>query len=319
MAAARKEGGKAAARKAASEDRLPGVDEARAAFSAALVPELERPRAFLRAMHREPPQLLHLEGADASSRVALALWWAALLNCERQDDEPCLACPSCLRIGANMHPDLFLLDGRAGSIKIDEVRALRPVLGEKPHFGRRRVIVLAEAQSLGVEAANSLLKVLEDPSPDTCFVFTAPQRERLLPTLVSRGWVITLPWPRTDRDLPADLETWESALARFAAEGRGWFDMTQARNALDASSAQNVVLVAQKALADCLAGRRSGPLSELFRPLPEALLLELSELFVKCQDTLLAQVNPLLALDAMAAGLYRVVREGRRGKVPGTP
>ncbi|WP_294447505.1 DNA polymerase III subunit delta' [uncultured Mailhella sp.] len=319
MAAARKEGGKASARKSAPEDRLPGVDEARAAFSASLDPELERPRAFLRAMRQEPPQLLHLEGGNASSRVALALWWAALLNCEEQDDEPCLACHSCLRIGADMHPDLFLLDGRAASIKIDEVRALRPVLGEKPHFGRRRVIVLAEAQSLGVEAANSLLKVLEDPSPDTCFVFTAPQRERLLPTLVSRGWVITLPWPETGRALPAELQVWENALARFASEGRGWFDMTQARNGLDAATAQNVVLVGQKALADCLASRSSGPLAGLLRPLPEEMLLEISELFVKCQDALIAQVNPLLALDAMATGLWRAVREGRRGKVPGTP
>ena len=49
------------------------------------------------------------------------------------------------------------------------------------------------------------------------------------------------------------------------------------------------------------------------------MLLEISELFVKCQDALIAQVNPLLALDAMATGLWRAVREGRRGKVPGTP
>ncbi len=319
MAAAGKKGGSAAARASSPGDRLPGVDEARAAFSCALAPDLERPRAFLRAMRAEPPQLLHLEGGDVSSRVAMALWWAALLNCEGEGDQPCLACHSCLRIGANMHPDLFLLDGRASSIKIDDVRALRPLLGEKPHFGRRRVIVLAEAQSLGIEAANSLLKVLEDPSPDTCFVFTAPQRERLLPTLVSRGWVITLPWPETGRALPAELAPWETALARFASEGRGWFDLSQARNGLDAASAQNVVLVGQKALADCLAGRTSGELAAVFRPLPEAVLLEIADLFVECQDALMAQVNPLLALDAMATGLYRAVREGRRGKTLGTP
>ncbi len=319
MAAGKKESGKAAARRTAPEEKLPGVDEARAAFSCALTPELERTRGFLRAMRREPPQLLHLEGGDAASRVALALWWAALLNCERDGDEPCLACSSCLRLGADMHPDLFLLDGRAGSIKIDEVRALRPVLGEKPHFGRRRVIVLAEAQSLGVEAANSLLKVLEDPSPDTCFVFTAPQRERLLPTLVSRGWVLTLPWPETGRELSPDMRTWERALARFAAEGRGWFDLSQARGALDAAAAQQVTLVGQKALADCLAGRESGELAALLRPLPAELLLELSEIFVECQDALLAQVNPLLALDAMATAVYRVVREGKRIAGAGRP
>ena len=305
--AARKEGVRAAARKSQPEERLPGVEEARAAFLPALDASLERVRGFLCAMRDEPPQLLHLEGGEASSRVALALWWAALLNCDR-DEAPCLACPSCLRAGALMHPDVLLLDGRVSSIKIDEVRALRPLLGERPRFGRRRVIVLAEAQSLGMEAANSLLKVLEDPSPDTCFVFTAPQRERLLPTLVSRGWVLTLPWPEPGRPLPGELGVWEKALARFVSEGRGWFDMTQERSALDAPRAMQVVLVGQKALADRLAGRPGGALCAALEPLPPLLLPRLDELFSECQDALLAQVNPLLALDAMAARMHCLVR-----------
>ena len=259
-------------------------------------------------MLEHPPQLLHLEGGDVSSRVSLALWWAALLNCEEQEPRPCLECPACLRTGALMHPDLFLLDGRVSSIKIDDVRALRPVLGEHPRFGRRRVVVLAEAQALGVEAANSLLKVLEDPCPDTCFVFTAPQRERLLPTLVSRGWVITLPWPQPGGAPSGELGLWDQALARFAVEGRGWFDLSQLRNGLDAAKAQQVVLAGRKALADRLAGREGGALAAVFRPLPEAWLLELDELFSETEDALQAQVNPLLALDAMACGVHDVVR-----------
>ncbi len=312
MAAGKKEGGKTSGRKAVPEDRLPGVDEARAAFEDALGETLERPRALLHAMRHQPPQLLHLEGGEAGARVSLALWWAALLNCDAEEDAPCLRCPSCLRIGADMHPDLFLLDGRAGSIKIDDVRGLRPVLGEKPHFGRRRVIVLAEAQSLGIEAANSLLKVLEDPFPDTCFVFTAPQRERLLPTLVSRGWVVTLPWPETGRALSEELSLWDKALCRFASEGRGWFDLAQARNGLDAAGAQQIVLVGQKALADRLAGRDGSALAALFSSLFEERLLELGELFVESQDALQAQVNPLLVVDTMATGMYRIVRSARR-------
>lgn len=302
---------KAGAARSAAEVELPGLDEARAALSPALSRDLERPRALLYAMQERPPQLLHLEGGDVSSRVALALWWAALLNCEG-DERPCLECPSCLRMGARMHPDLFLLDGRLSSIKIDEVRALRPILGEHPRFGRRRVVVLAEAQALGIEAANSLLKVLEDPCPDTCFVFTAPQRERLLPTLVSRGWVITLPWPQPGGPLPEELRLWDQALARFAVEGRGWFDLAQLRNGLDAAKAQQVVLVGRKALADRLAGREGGALSSVFRPLPEAWLLELDELFSESEDALQAQVNPLLALDDMACGVHGIVRRASR-------
>ncbi len=314
--AAAKDGRKAPARKSAAEEQLPGIEDARAAFGPALSGALERPRAMLRALRVRPPQLLHLEGGEAADRVALALWWAALLNCEDPEGMepkamamgPCLSCSSCLRLGVNMHPDLILLDGREGSIKIDEVRGLRPILGEKPHFARWRVIIAAEAQSLGIEAANSLLKVLEDPCPDTCFVFTAPQRERLLPTLVSRGWVVTLPWPEAGRPLPEELRPWEQALGRFVAEGRGWLDMTSERNGMDAAKAQHIVLIGQKALADCLAGREGGMLSAVFRRLPEAALMQADEIFVEAQDQLQAQVSPLLVLDAMAARLHVLAR-----------
>ena len=314
--AAAKDGRKAPARKSPAEEQLPGIEDARAAFAPALAPALERPRAMMRALAFQPPQLLHLEGGETEDRVALALWWAALLNCDDPEGMepkasargPCLSCSSCLRVGANMYPDLILLDGRGGSIKIDEVRALRPVLGEKPHFGRYRVIVVAEAQSLGIEAANSLLKVLEDPCPDTCFIFTAPQRERLLPTLVSRGWVLTLPWPEAGRPLSEEMREWEQALGRFVAEGRGWFDLGTARNGLDASKAQQVVLVGQKALADCLAGREGGLLSSMFRRMPLRAQMHADEIFVESQDALQAQVNPLLVLDTMAARLHVLSR-----------
>ena len=219
-------------------ERLPTPDEAGAAFVPALAEGLKRPRALLAGLRRTPPQLLHLEGGTTRERVALALWWAALLNCERDGDAPCLACSGCLRVGADMFADLLLLDGRAGSIKIDEVRALRPLLGEPPRFGRKRVIVMAEAQALGIEAANSLLKVLEDPCPDTCFVFTAPQRERLLPTLVSRGWVVTLPWPDPAAASVGGLREWEEALALFLERGAGWFEKTAVKGGLDAAGGQ---------------------------------------------------------------------------------
>lgn len=307
----RKESRKASLRKHAAEETIPGVEEARAAFAPALSAHLARPRAVLSALSAEPPQLLHLEGGEMAERMALALWWAALFNCDSDGEQPCLACPSCLRIGAGIHPDVILLDGRKESIKIADVRALRPVLGEKPRLGRRRVIVLAEAQSLGTEAANSLLKVLEDPCPDTGFIFTAPQRERLLPTLVSRGWVVTLPWPAADRALPAELLPWEEALAGFAREGRGWFDRTAERSAVDTPLARQIALLVEKAVAARLAGRKGGALSGVLRSLSDAELLALDETAAGSQDALQAQVNPLLVLDTLAVRLYSMLHPGQ--------
>ena len=307
-----KEGRKASSRKSAEEEQIPGIDDARAAFAPALLSDLARSRAVLSKLSAQPPQLLHLEGGETAERVALALWWAALLNCEHGTDTPCLSCPSCLRIGACMHPDIFLLDGRKESIKISEVRELRPVLGEKPHFGRRRVIVLAEAQSLGMEAANSLLKILEDPCPDTCFVFTTPQRERLLPTLISRGWVVTLPWPAAGRELSADLQPWEQALASFLREGRGWFDRTAERNAIDTSLAQQILLIMEKSLASRLAGRTGGALVQVLNLLSEREALVLDDALAKSQEAIQAQVNPLLVVDTLVTRLYAMIHSGRR-------
>jgi DNA polymerase-3 subunit delta' len=199
---------------------------------------------------------------------------------------------------------MVVLDGRLGSITIDEVRALRPLLGEQPRFARKRVILLAEAQALGIEAANSLLKSLEEPCIGTCFVFTVPQRERLLPTLVSRGWVLTLPWPVSGTDVPEEFREWEQALASFLEHGTGWFEKSSVKGGIDAAGAQQVVLLGQKALAAALAQREGGKLALLFSRLKPELLAGMDALFAQCQEMLQAQVNPALVLDGMASRLY---------------
>lgn len=303
----------------AADEVLPSREEAVTAFSSALVPNLQRVRARLATLADHPPQLLHVEGGELSERAGLALWWAALLNCEnvsqcgskdgKGEVGPCLACPSCLRIGAGLFADLVVLDGREGSIKIDQVRELRPLLGEAPRFGRKRVVVVLEAQSLGIEAANSLLKSLEEPCPDSCFLFTMPQRERLLPTLVSRGWVLTLPWPDPSRPLPDPVRDWALSLAEFVGSGRGWFERTSVKGALDVALAQRIVLAGQKALAERLTGRENSGLGRILGRLPDRLVPAADELFAQCQEALQAQVNPALVMDRMATELYLLTHE----------
>lgn len=176
-------------------ERLPTPDEAGAAFVPALAEGLKRPRALLAGVRRTPPSFFIWR---EELRASAWLWPCGGRPCSianGMETRPAWRVRAACVWGRTCLPTSCCWTVGAGSIKIDEVRALRPLLGEPPRFGRKRVIVMAEAQALGIEAANSLLKVLEDPCPDTCFVFTAPQRERLLPTLVSRGWVVTLPWP----------------------------------------------------------------------------------------------------------------------------
>ncbi|MFQ8736457.1 MAG: DNA polymerase III subunit delta [Bilophila wadsworthia] len=196
----------------------------------------------------DPPQVLILEGGSVAERFSVALWHAARLNCP-EGRPPCLHCPACLQIGANLFHDLYVLDGREGSIKIETVRELRTILGEAPRGDGKRVVILAEAQSLGVEAANALLKSLEEPRPGVCFLLLAPQRGASLPTLVSRGWVVR--W-RGGAGTPStpELFQWEEALAEFGPPGRGGSTRRPAR-------------VPSMALAagSCSPSRRHRPLS----------------------------------------------------------
>lgn len=168
-----------------------------------------------------------------------------------------------------------------------------------------------------MEAANALLKSLEEPRPGVCFLLLAPQRERLLPTLVSRGWVVTLAWPEAGTPSTPELFQWEEALAEFMASGQGWLDKTSGKGAVDAALARRIVLSVQKAQAALHAGRDGGPLGRRLAILPEAGHLHVNDLLAQCQESLDYMVSPPLVLNWLATRLHIVYRHARlRGRKP---
>ena len=259
----------------------------------------------------------------------MARWWAALLNCPaRASQRPCLHCQDCLHIGSGEHLNLIAVDGRISNkedeenpglvraLTIERVQVLRRQLGEAPRGAGRRVVIMAglEAQIRTV-AANALLKTLEEPPEHSVFVLLAPQREQLLPTLVSRSWVLTLPWPATAEFSPTAQE-WESALARFLEEGVGWFERTSTRG-LECACVQELLLTCQKALAAVLAGHADRGLARCFAAHLDANGIHAAgELLGDLQDALQYTVNPPLAADALATGLYALLRNRRACKKP---
>jgi DNA polymerase III subunit delta' len=274
----------------------------------------ERVRAILQRLahnpEHEPPQVLLFEGGSAASRLETARYWGAVLNCTSASRDACGECRPCRQIFSQAHRDLFLLDGADESIKIDEVRELRRILGEPPREARVRVVILNEAQALGIEAANALLKSLEEPRPYTKFVLCAPQRERLLPTLVSRGWVLTLSWGdplRLEED--EAVREWLDALAGMARDGRGWMSRTSSKGALDRSLALRVCLGCQRELLRALLGRAESALGALLRDTlnPER-RRQLDEALFETITALDSNVSPPLALDWLAVTLHRLAR-----------
>ncbi len=279
-------------------------------------PGEERVRGILERLarnpDREPPQVLLLEGGDAASRLEIAYYWGAVLNCKSGMPGACGQCQPCRQIFSQAHRDFFLLDGSGDSIKIDEVRELRRILGEPPREARFRLIILHEAQSLGIEAANALLKSLEEPREHTRFVLSAPQRERLLPTLVSRGWVLTLSWgDPLQRSEDDGVKEWLDALAGMAHDGKGWMARTSAKGAADKTLAQGIYLGCQRELLRAFLGSGQSPLGTILtQRLSDAGKRQLDEALSEGLSALDYGVAPALTLDWLAVTLHRLVRRG---------
>jgi len=292
------------------EMRLPSRDEVYQNYSLACQDSLQNVRQTLCHMQPVPPQVLLIEGGTVAERLALALWQAAYLNCtERLDDgcAPCLSCHSCVSIGALLAPDLHLLDGRTESIKIATIRALRPLFGEAPH-GLYRVVILAEAQALGMEAANALLKSLEEPLKYVCFLLLTPQREQLLPTLISRSWVLTLPWPAVDL-IDSTMAEWENILSYFLETGQGLFAHTSAKGAISADLVRRVVLLVQKTFVTLNAQRPCGKFGALLSKFSPAACLHVQDAARQAELSLEHKVRPSLVLEWFAMQLFLTYKQ----------
>ena len=127
-----------------------------------------------------------LVGPRHVGKGTLAINLAQALNCEGPEP-PCGQCRSCQRIREGKHADVTSigLDSRA-EIGIDDIRGLQRSANLPPYEGKCKVFIIDEAEYLSTEAANALLKILEEPPPRVVWLLLAAEEERLLPTVISR-------------------------------------------------------------------------------------------------------------------------------------
>ncbi len=262
---------------------------------------------FLDRLAGNPPRSLLLEGGTVEERLALARFWAARLMC-RESSPPCGQCRVCQQVAEDASRDLFLLNGAEGSITIDTVREVRAVLGDPPAGRGPRVIILAEAQALGDGAANALLKSLEEPMPGNVFVLLAPSREILLPTLVSRSFVLTLGWPRGDRE-NSDLREWLQALAEFIQSGRGpWLEWTGRKGNVGASLADGVLREVQRCLVQAGYGNPETALARLLASrLDVVAVRQVGVVVENALESLEVGANPAVVLEWAAIRMWNLL------------
>jgi DNA polymerase III subunit delta' len=147
-----------------------------------------------RAVAREtlPPSLLLAGPAGVGKRRA-AVAIAEAANCLQPrstgdlERDGCGECTACRRIGRGAHPDVILIEpGDTGSIKIEQVRDAIDRAGYRPFEGRKRVVIIDEADALVQPAQNALLKTLEEPPSASIFLLVSSIPDALLPTVRSR-------------------------------------------------------------------------------------------------------------------------------------
>jgi DNA polymerase-3 subunit delta' len=136
-----------------------------------------------------PGQTFLFVGPHGIGKKKVALGLAQALLCENSRTA-CGQCGACRRVAAGAHESLKVIASGGPQIKIEESREVIQFLNLQG-LTARRVVVIDQAQSLNLQAANSLLKTLEEPPPETYFFLIAPSVAGVLATIRSRSRVVS--------------------------------------------------------------------------------------------------------------------------------
>ena len=151
--------------------------------------------ALLRGEKIEPGTMTHawlFTGPPGSGRSVAARAFAAALLCNYGG---CGECTSCHQIRSGTHADLMLVRPEGLSYGVKQTRDLVLRAAGAPAGGRWQVVLFEDADRCTEQAANALLKAIEEPSPRTVWLLCAPSAEDLVPTIRSRCRLVTLVVP----------------------------------------------------------------------------------------------------------------------------
>jgi DNA polymerase III subunit delta' len=136
-------------------------------------------------------------GAEGIGKKLAAKISAAALNCQDELNSPCGVCGSCLKIQKEAHPDLHIIQNGQAQIKIEDIREILRQANFRPYEGKAKVFIIDNAHKLNIEAANSLLKVLEEPPANVAIILITHKPQSIIKTVLSRCKMIKFsPLPR---------------------------------------------------------------------------------------------------------------------------
>lgn len=200
---------------------------------------------------------LLFSGEDGCGNEEFLAAFANSLLCLQPDSDgvACGQCRSCQVQAAKAHPDFMavkLLDDKQ-SILIEQIRELNYFLGLSRSYSPRRVVIIQPAERMNVNAANSLLKSLEEPAPDTHILLLTAHPGLLLPTIRSRCQAVRLPLPTHQQALAwLQAQTLQHPIESLLATALGRPLTALALDATDTLSQRSQWLVH---LTQCLQGQ----------------------------------------------------------------
>jgi len=203
------------------------------------------------------PHALLITGPEYTGKSRLALALARLLLCARPvEGLACGACHSCELSASGNHGDLRWLEpeGKGQIIKIDQVRGLVEFTNRTASFGLRKVAIISPAERMNTNAANALLKVLEEPPANTYLVLVCHRLHGLPATIRSRCQLLKPPFPPVEASL-----NWLDSLCGGRQESERLLALAAQRPLLAAqlygqAGGEHLQLV-QQAIKEVFAGR----------------------------------------------------------------
>jgi DNA polymerase-3 subunit delta' len=112
---------------------------------------------------------------------------AKTVNCQQNNLDSCDQCISCLKIDRNQHPDFHLIDAQASdAIKIEYIRQLKNDINLKAYEAKIKVFIIDNAHNLTAQAANAILKILEEPPGNSLIILISSVPRLLFKTIISR-------------------------------------------------------------------------------------------------------------------------------------
>jgi DNA polymerase III subunit delta' len=144
--------------------------------------------------------------------------------------DPCNTCLSCRKVLHGNHPDVHVIAKPADkqAILIEQIRLLQSDAARRTLEGRRNIFIIENAHEMNLQAANCLLKTLEEPESDVVLLLTVPETGLLLPTILSRVQFVTMQLLPATQIKGALVQRWEvepdeaDLIAALAAGRMGW-------------------------------------------------------------------------------------------------